>query len=166
MRYPIAALCLLLFVSFAVSAQDTAPPGQEHFDRGIGLIRDERFEEAIEAFRAAERLSPKEPAIPANIGQIYLRLGRPSDAIAPLRKAVTLEPSAPPFRIELCRALSLIKDHDAAIKECEKAVELDPQWDRAHSALFIARQAAGRPTEELLRTIDFALGLHRAAKCC
>ena len=161
MRYLITALCLLLFLTLFAFSQEPGPPGQAHFDRGISLIREEKFEEAIEAFRAAERLNPKEPAIPANIGKLYLRLGRHADAIAPLRKAAGLAPSIPSMHVDLCHALSMTNDHDEAIKECEKAIELDPQSDGAHSALFIARQKAGRPTDELLRTIDVALGLLR-----
>ncbi len=161
MRFPISALYLLLFASLTVFAQDPDTPGKADFDLGMRLVGEEKFEEAIKAFRAAERLSPKEAAIPANIGQVYLRLGRPADAVAPLKRAVSLAPELPPIRVELCRALSMIKEHGDAIRECEKAVELDPQWDRAHSALFIARQTAGRPTEELLRTLDIALGLLR-----
>ncbi|HSI88230.1 MAG TPA: tetratricopeptide repeat protein [Pyrinomonadaceae bacterium] len=161
MRYPKAVLCLLLFVTASAFSQQPDRTGKADFERGIQLISEEKFEEALIAFREAARRSPNEPSSHANIGKLHLVLNRPSAAVSPLRTAVRLAPDEATFRIDLCRALSLTKDHDAAISECETAVKLDQNSELAHSALFVARQQAGRPTAELLRTVDLALGLLR-----
>ena len=51
-----------------------------------------RDAEAEAAFREASRLSPRMVDPRANLGLLYLRVGRYGDAVAPLREALTLDP--------------------------------------------------------------------------
>jgi protein O-mannosyl-transferase len=67
-----------------------------------GLARDA---EAEAAFREASRLSPRMVDARANLGLLYLRAGRYADAIAPLREALTLDPSQTAVWNNLGRAI-------------------------------------------------------------
>jgi protein O-mannosyl-transferase len=74
-----------------------------------------RDAEAESAFREAARLSPRMVDAFANLGMLYMRAGRYADAIAPLREALTLDPSRTAVRASLGRALSgAVARHEAA----------------------------------------------------
>ena len=52
-------------------------------------------------------------------------------------------------RYALGRALTLLRRHDAAILELDKAIELEPSFAQAHYALGMALGTGGRPQEAL-----------------
>jgi adenylate cyclase len=61
-------------------------------------------------------------------------------------------------RYALGRALTLLRRHDAAILELDKAIELEPSFAQAHYALGMALGTGGRP-QEALPHIELAMRL-------
>jgi Flp pilus assembly protein TadD len=58
---------------------------------------------ALDDFRAAETLTPDDPAPPASAGIALLCLGRPAEAAASLRRSLTLNPNQPPVAAYLAK---------------------------------------------------------------
>lgn len=151
---PFALFFPLIFSLSVLSQQVSSPSAKEFFDRGVTLLKESRYADALEAFRESARLSPSQAATHANIGSAQMSLGRPQESIAALREAIRLAPSDGSFRSALCSVLSQINQHAEAIKECEEGVRLSPDSDYTYAALLRALKAAGRPAEEILRLAD------------
>ena len=107
---------------------------------GIGLARadEDRFPEAIEAYRAAIALKPPKVVIADaenNIGSIMQQLGKDKDAIVEYREAIRSNPKSarPHYGIGIIFA-NQGKD-DAAIAEYRAATRLDPMFAAPHDNL-------------------------------
>src|SRR5687767_8638885 len=130
-----------LFVAFFVMAsialsqtpQDTVI---EHHRRGIEFLKNQKFEEALSAFRSAAKLDPRSAATQGNIGASLMALKRPAEAVAAFREATKLAPADGTFQTALCRALVATDKYDEAVKACEEGVRLDPDSQRSHLALL------------------------------
>ncbi len=87
--------CLLGMAAVAVADQ---PPDAEiahhYFAAGRSAYAQDRFAEALEAFRAADRLVSL-PALDYDIGLCLERLGRHDEAVAAFRRFLAASPSAP-----------------------------------------------------------------------
>jgi choline-sulfatase len=62
-----------------------------------------RFDAAVRALRDAERAEPDNPVVAANLGIVLADAGRPAEGIAPLERAVTLDPEFHEARFNLAR---------------------------------------------------------------
>jgi Flp pilus assembly protein TadD len=67
-------------------------------NRALIFTRDGRFDAALEDLDAALNLAPADPALHGNLGNLLLRLSRPSDAVAAHEAAVRLRPDDPLHR--------------------------------------------------------------------
>lgn len=165
MSKKIAALLLLfLTISVARGQEPQAETAQSLFEKGIRLLRERSYEQALSAFEASARLDSKQPANYANIGTLYLILRRYDKAESAFRTAIQLVPKNGEFYAELCRALSLQKKHTEALAACEQGVRLSPASDRAEAARLSALQAAGHNVAELQRLADVAVGRFRESE--
>jgi adenylate cyclase len=81
-----------------------------------------------------------------------------ADALRFAEKAVQLDGEDAFNRYALGRALTLVRRHDSAIFELRKAIELNPSFAQAHSALAMALATGGHP-EEALPHIELAMRL-------
>ena len=79
-------------------------------DAHLGLAACEtaarRFEAAARTLRAAELVEPGNPVVMANLGLVLSDGGRPADAIAPLQRALTLDPDLHQARFALAVAFA------------------------------------------------------------
>lgn len=111
--------------------------------RALGTL--ERWDDALEAYRAALRLDPREADAPRRVGQVLLfALGRPAEAEPYLRQASQARPADVAARVDLARALSALGRHADALAELEAALALDPDalaQRPAAAALFEAARA-------------------------
>ena len=156
----IPKILLLLIFSFSlflkVSAQ--TPTAKDFFNKGLQLGGDQKFNEALEAFRQSAKFDPQQAAAHGNIGATLIVLNRAAEAIAPFREAVKLAPGDGTFRTALCQALSLTKSHAEAVTQCAEGVRLNGAKIESHTALITASQIANRPADEILRLTETALG--------
>jgi tetratricopeptide (TPR) repeat protein len=81
-----------------------------------------------------------------------------ADAVRLARRAVELDSQDAFSRYALGRALTLVREHHAAIPELEMAVDLNPSYAQAHYALGMALGTSGRP-EDALTPIETAMRL-------
>jgi Flp pilus assembly protein TadD len=79
-----------------------------HFLRGNVLVADERFDEAVVAFRRAVALGSKDPFVYANLGAALASLGRLGEAVDAFTEALRLNPDLTEVRNNLGLALDLL----------------------------------------------------------
>jgi protein O-GlcNAc transferase len=114
---------------------------------GVIAMQGERFDEAADRFLRASVLDARNPAFHANLGEAYRRLGRHSEALAALTRAMSLKQDfvEPIFNLGL-----LLQDHkelDGAIACFERAAELRPNVQQITDQFEAARKecaASGR----------------------
>lgn len=141
------------FIAFTGSSQQVLrayPPGETSlaadYARAIVAFRFSNPDAAVAQVDALIRRSPQDPYFWELKGQILMESGRPGQAIAPLRKAVALAPSAGLIRSMLGQALVAGGDArrlDEAIAMLEKATVDDPDQPLAFAQLAIARARKG-----------------------
>jgi tetratricopeptide (TPR) repeat protein len=85
-------------------------------------------------------------------------LGRLPEAFETLRRGQELEPLAAAHRNELAMAFNWLRQHDQAIVEGQKAIDLDPNFPLAHAELGIAYVQQGR-TKEAIALLGRAVDL-------
>ena len=103
----------------AISAADRAA-------RGSALYAAERFEEALDAFKAALALAPDEPAILNNRGAALYRLGRHEEALADFDRSLRLRPDDPGVLINHGVALNRLNRPEEALADLDRSLHLRP----------------------------------------
>ncbi|MFM9194743.1 MAG: tetratricopeptide repeat protein [Planctomycetia bacterium] len=117
---------------------------EAHYNLGVTLVRQQRYEEAVAAFRAAVHDNPRDAAALANLGGCHARAGRWGEATAELHTAVGLDGSLVSARLNLAACLL---ETGAAAEALEQArAVLDRQPDNA-----AARQLAARCTSRSIK---------------
>lgn len=94
------------------------------------------------------------------LGRFLLWQGRSAEALAPLERALALDPRAPDVVLDLARALELEND-PRALAAFSRAVELAPESPRARWGLAQQLVAAGR-REEAAVELDVFLQLYQS----
>jgi len=97
-----------------------------HLDAGRRAFEREADREAIEELRRALYLSPYLAEAHLLLGRLYLRGGRPADAVAALKIALWSEETVA-AHVSLAEALLQVQDQAAARVEIDRALALDPK---------------------------------------
>lgn len=105
-----------------------------HRDRGRRLFEREEDREAMAELRRAVYLSPYEAQAHLLIGRIYLRAGRPREAVDALKISIWSQDSSA-ARIALGEAYLKLGDTASAKTELERALALDPSSAEARKLL-------------------------------
>ena len=105
--------------------QDQRDVAQYHLDRGRRLFEQERDRDALSELRRAVFLSPYQSDAHLLIGRIYLRAGRPREAVDALKISIWSQDSAA-ARVALAEAYLGLKDLPAARAQVQRALEIDP----------------------------------------
>jgi tetratricopeptide (TPR) repeat protein len=130
---------------------------------GRAKYSENRFEEAISAFRECLNRDPKNVKAEDNLGLSYQALGRMDEALAAYRDAIawqarTLEKYPGPF-LDLGSLLLEQNQVQDAIAYLRQAVEISPQDSRAHEQLGKAYSRLNeleKAQEELERAVALA----------
>ncbi len=101
-----------------------------HLDAGRRAFEREADREAIEELRRALFLSPYLAEAHLLLGRLYLRGGRPADAVAALKIALWSEETVA-AHVSLAEALLQVQDQAAARIEVDRALALDPKSPEA-----------------------------------
>src|SRR5687768_3777957 len=72
---------VLQLLAGPVSAQDAAEDARAQFDAGVAAFAEERYADALAAFKAAYELRPH-PVVLVNIANCHMELGEPVEASA------------------------------------------------------------------------------------
>ena len=105
------------------------------------MIGEGRYAEAEKAFRRVVELQPTLAPTWGNLGHVYTKLNRPSDAVAAYRKAIELDPENTTFYQDLGHVYSDMGEAGKATEMYQKGAKLtgnqDPK-ETAKSQYFIA----------------------------
>lgn len=129
----------------------------DFFEQGMRLVREQKYEQALEAFRQSAKLDPNLSEAHANSGTALMVLKRPAEAAAAFREAVRLALTNAVYRLGFCQSLISASQKTEAVTECKEAMRLDENSAQARLALIIAWRVAGRPNEDVLNLIVAAL---------
>jgi len=97
-----------------------------HLDAGRRAFQRDADREAIQELRRALYLSPYLAEAHLLLGQLYLRGGRPAEAVDALKVAIWSEETVA-ARVALAEAFLQVEDQAAARLEIERALALDPK---------------------------------------
>src|SRR3974390_1863098 len=84
---------ILVLFPYLLWAQDqVSPQARQHMQAGLQAAQQHRLEEAIAEFRTVTELAPALPAGYVRLGQVYMESGKFDLALAPLKRALELDP--------------------------------------------------------------------------
>ena len=86
-----------------------------------------RFDAAAGTLRQAEQIEPDNPVVIANLGLVLSDAGHPDQAIAPLRRALTLDPDLHQARFALALALARTNMRAEALGEATELLRRLPR---------------------------------------
>jgi len=117
---------------------------------------------AIAEFREAARIGADRSWSHANLGVALMRVGQFQDAIAPLERAIELQPDGK-TQHTLAVALARVGQQSAAVDHFEEAIRLQPEWVEAWADLAWLRatspDASVRDPAEAIRLASRATEL-------
>lgn len=120
-----------------------------HAELGELLVRAGDFRGAIESYRAAAQLSPKDPTLWELVGELYASLDKPGDAELAFRESLRIADRVV-VRVALAKLHLARKERDGALLELELALKAargeDPLESAALSELL---EALGRKADAL-----------------
>jgi tetratricopeptide (TPR) repeat protein len=121
-----------------VAFLDSPAAGRREYDGG-------NFESALQQFQAQMGAQPANAEPYSNAGQVLVRLGRTTEAVPLLQKAVELDPDRWAYRFNLARAEGLLGQWDKAALDYDEAAKLFPG---DYATLFNLGQALHRAGRE------------------
>jgi len=124
-------------------------------DLGIRAERRGELQAASELYANAVVTQPDSALAWYNYGDVLLKMGRPDEAVSPLRRAVELSPRTALFHYDLGLALFYLNRYEEARGEFAGIVANDPHLKRASSGLVLSsvtnmalsQDRLGRPDE-------------------
>jgi len=130
------------------SPQPTNPPltakdAQRLTERGKDYFQNDRYPEAINAFKQANRITPKAEAY-LGLALIYSITGRYQDSISAYQAAIQLKPEDALSYTGLCYAYEQLGRYQDSINASKEAVSLKPDFAEAHFYLGKAYTKLGQ----------------------
>jgi len=131
----------------AAERLDARIPGI-YLDRGAAYAALGRKKEAEQDFKKAMELDPGDIRAPMWLsGLLAADEARRDDAVTFAEQAVRTAPDSPAALLNLASVLGLKKEHERAIIEIKRALEIAPEFIDARAMLAAAYRAAGRTDE-------------------
>lgn len=114
-----------------------ADPGlrHSHFLIGDSLFRSSRVRSAIEELEIAANGEHSDPDPSAYLGDAYLLLNRPQEALKAYRKAAEIDKQSAAYQIAIASCLEQMNNLDEAYRAYEYAIKLEPDNFKAHMKL-------------------------------
>jgi choline-sulfatase len=98
--------CREAVVHFRSAIAEHLPSADAHLGLASCQASERRFDDAAATLRDAERIEPDNAVAIANLGVVLSDGGRPADALAPLQRALTLDPDLHQARFALAIAFA------------------------------------------------------------
>jgi eukaryotic-like serine/threonine-protein kinase len=127
---------------------------------GFGLHGQARYQEAIQAFRAASLAAPKNAMALSNLGGEYLQIGKFDEALESLKRGLALNPDSDLATANTSLTLRLQEKNEQALPFARKAVQLNPaqdtDWLELADCLSSLRTHQGEAKDAYLRAAKIA----------
>jgi choline-sulfatase len=91
---------------FRLAIAEHLPSADAHLGLAACEVAQRHFQAAAAALREAERIEPGNPVVVANLGMVLSDSGQPAQAIAPLQRALTIDPDLHQARFALAIAFA------------------------------------------------------------
>jgi Tfp pilus assembly protein PilF len=114
-------------------ALSVAPSSLGHYNLGLVLEGQGRWDQAIDHYRAALSIKPNFPEAHYNWGVILSRQGRINEAIEHYREALRIKPDHAEAHYNWALAVSAQARDDEAIDHYKMALKLKPEFAAAHN---------------------------------
>ena len=118
----LGVLCCLSLTARSVTPSEV----QAIFAQGQKALADKRYPTAEEDFNRLLRLGVHTAPVYSNLGVVYLRLGKPEDAIRMLERAKLLAPTVAGIRLNLGLAYFHEREYKQASRYFGEVLSLDP----------------------------------------
>jgi predicted Zn-dependent protease len=130
-------------------AQSTAPADAlaARSKQGSDAMEAGRFEDAAAIYRELVAALPNEAGLHMNLGMALAMGGHEADAVAPLERAIKLQPTLMPAQLFLGTTFLSLGKPQSAIAPLRRVVTARPADAESRSLLGQALLAAGRPIE-------------------
>jgi tetratricopeptide (TPR) repeat protein len=115
-----------------------------HFIAGSAYMRVDKYDDALNEFRAEMALSPGDVENEYSLAYVLLRQSKTDEAIAHLRAVLSQAPGHPGANYQLGKALLDAGQTKDAISYLEAAARLSPDLDYVHYQLQLAYRKDGR----------------------
>jgi predicted Zn-dependent protease len=112
-------------------------------------MSEQRYEDATTAYRELLKAHPDEPTLLANLGMSLAMGGHPAEAVAPLERALKLNPKLTNARMILGSSYLAIDQPDKAVAALKTALSAQPSSLENRRMLAEAYAASGRPSDAL-----------------
>jgi TolB-like protein/tetratricopeptide (TPR) repeat protein len=143
-----------------IDAQPNYAPGQALYAELVMHLSDDPLEygdiPVEQARRIARAHALKAVQLSPNTADGYGALGlilAPSDEIAPLKRAIALDPSRADFRIWLEEAYAKLGRYDEAFQQAQQAAEIEPLWAASVNRVVLIL-ASSRRFDEALKAVQ------------
>jgi len=132
-------------VAMAGPAAKTQEAAGRYVARGDSLREQGELTRAIENYKSALDLEPRNVDILVKLGETLLQNGKKKEALRQLQQAVKVEPRSVAAQCGLARALESAGRVDEAVDHLQKALEIDPNSAQAKEALERLKPAPKKP---------------------
>ena len=119
------------------------------FERATDLVRDRRYEEALNLLRQVIAQDPSHWNALYLAGQCYRYLGDYENAIKYLKRAADQKNDEAGIFLALGIALQLNKELESAISALKRAIEIDPLYSFAYNSLALTYEKRGELDQAL-----------------
>lgn len=132
----------LTYIGQAIE-QDSNKP-HYHYNLGLALEKEERWDDAISAYRQALSLNPDYVEALCNLGHVYRRQREWSEAIAAFQQALHLKPQSADLHNNLGVTHKEQGDLEAALGQYREALTIAPQHAEALNNMGVVLQHQGK----------------------
>src|SRR5205809_799702 len=134
---------------------DVPAGAKQHFDYGVALQKENRWQEAEEQYKIALRLNPSAPKSHMNLAVALMAQAKFDEAAPHMEEALRLEPNDGEFHLRYANLLQRIGLGDEAGPQYEAAARLLTDSPEAHYnyALFLASSGKGNDSLSELRQV-------------
>jgi tetratricopeptide (TPR) repeat protein len=141
-RCILVILCLAVTYGCATGSRSTttdpSKKARNHFEKGVALSSEGRYDEALSALKKAVRAYPDYGDAYYNMGVVYHALGSEEDAAKAYERAIDINPRDAGAHNNLGNIFIRQTRLSEAIRELEEAVRINPEYERARHNLALA----------------------------
>lgn len=150
--YFLIILGLVLLDPLAIPAEEVtgtsnADEAASYYDRGVSLVQEGKYEEAITALSTAAKIAPDNPDVYIALGGLFGMLEREKEAEETFKKLISLRPDSAEAHYLLGVLYCNTNRYEEELEQFKEAVRLKPAFIKAYVALGIVYKGLDMPQE-------------------